>query len=165
MLRYIFIEGVFYVEYFNRDSLKDVSGIINFCIENSSRWALDVDRRPASDFEIAPLSTPLMDVPMRASNRPLYLFVHQGSCEHLIHIKNIRLRHQLDGALELGPIKTHHPIVVIRKCSICTKNVDLRDIRLVITVVVDCLLCGIPEWNEYNRSMFLLRDVLLSGSF
>lgn len=142
MSRYVFIEGNFYVEDDNESVLKDIEGIkyvcivyfwpmrmfcfiSSFCKANKCGWPLDQSQKQNNDFRIASMSTLLRDVPLRASNKLLYLYSHQGACEHLLHIRNVRMVHELDNpSLQFGPIQTKKPKLSIRKCSICEKTVS-----------------------------------------
>ena len=96
-----------------------------FCEKEKCGWSLDVSRKPSNEFQLASLSTPLSEIPLRASNKPRNLYVHQGACEHLIHIHNIRMQHVDDpSGLKFGPCRTQNTQVKIRKCSICEKTVS-----------------------------------------
>jgi len=120
--RYVFIEGVFYVDENDEAALEDIEGIRKFCEENKCGWPLDKSKMPAARFQLASLSTPLSEIPVRASNKPQYLYVHRGACEHLIHIHNVRLLHVDDSpALKFGPCRSQTAQIKVRKCSICEK--------------------------------------------
>lgn len=49
-----------------------------------------------------------------------YLYTHQGDCEHVIILTDVRLVHQDDCLdMKLYPLITHKHRVVTRKCSVC----------------------------------------------
>ena len=97
----------------------------DFCRVHGSGWPLDVSPSASCDFRVGSLSTPLKHIPLRASNKPLYLYAHRGGCEHLVHVRNVRLPHARDdSALQIGPIRTRTTHVTVRKCSICEKTVS-----------------------------------------
>eukprot|EP00210_Caulerpa_lentillifera_P007912 g7553.t1 len=122
--RYVFLEGTFYIEEGDESVLRDIEGISSFCQAHKCGWSLDQGQKTNHSFEIASMTTLLRDIPLRASNKLLYLYSHQGACEHLLHIRNVRMVHELDTpSLEFGPIRTKKPKLSIRKCSICEKTV------------------------------------------
>uniref|UniRef100_A0A9J8C7U2 snRNA-activating protein complex subunit 3 n=2 Tax=Cyprinus carpio TaxID=7962 RepID=A0A9J8C7U2_CYPCA len=49
-----------------------------------------------------------------------YLYTHQGDCEHVVILTDVRLVHQDDCLdMKLYPLITHKHRVVTRKCSVC----------------------------------------------
>ncbi|KIY44452.1 hypothetical protein FISHEDRAFT_77645 [Fistulina hepatica ATCC 64428] len=104
-------------------------------------------------IEIAPRnahSTRLDTLTLRL-NEP-YWILHQGNCEHIFVVDEIRMRHPHDH--ENGyPLTTHAAPILMANCRLCTK------VPATLSVVGDlrlgdspCLICG-PCWRNMGSSV------------
>lgn len=75
--------------------------------------------RDFPDFKTAKMEdTSFYDLKMKVGFP--YLYTHQGDCEHVVILTDVRLVHQDDCLdLKLYPLITHKHRVVTRKCSVC----------------------------------------------
>ncbi|KAM6972841.1 snRNA-activating protein complex subunit 3 [Aplochiton taeniatus] len=105
---FFYFEGVFYND-MRSPECQDISTIV---IE----WAKSRNLPTYTQAKME--DTRLVDLKVKLGYP--YLYCHQGDCEHLVIITDIRLSHK-DDCLDkrLYPLLTHKHRVVTKKCSVC----------------------------------------------
>ncbi|KAI3352383.1 hypothetical protein L3Q82_005349 [Scortum barcoo] len=105
---FFFFEGVFY----NDMRFPECQDISMTTIE----WAKAHNFPPFSQAKME--DTLLVDLKVKVGFP--YLYCHQGDCEHLVIITDIRLTHKNDCLdKKLYPLVTHKHRVVTQKCAVC----------------------------------------------
>ncbi|KAF7658605.1 hypothetical protein LDENG_00010520 [Lucifuga dentata] len=105
---FFFLEGVFY----NDMRFPECQDISMTTIE----WAKSRNFPLFSQAKME--DTQLVDLKVKVGFP--YLYCHQGDCEHLVIITDVRLAHKNDCLnKKLYPLLTHKHRVVTRKCAIC----------------------------------------------
>ncbi|KNE68723.1 hypothetical protein AMAG_13364 [Allomyces macrogynus ATCC 38327] len=105
-----------------------------------------------------PMGLRLSDLTLRI-NAP-YAFVHQGGCEHLVVVQNIRLRHHVEDAGAVFPRTAFRSHTLRPKCAIC----DFRPVKFVTyndrgAGSNPCRWCSECYYSvHYNKANELLYD-------
>ncbi|XP_010886696.1 snRNA-activating protein complex subunit 3 isoform X2 [Esox lucius] len=105
---FFYFEGVFYND-MRYPECQDIS-------ETSIEWAKTRDFPPFAKAKME--DTCFYDLTLKVGYP--YLFCHQGDCEHVVIVTDIRLAHR-DDCLDrkLYPLLTHKHRVLTRKCAVC----------------------------------------------
>ncbi|XP_030005153.1 snRNA-activating protein complex subunit 3 [Sphaeramia orbicularis] len=105
---FFFFEGVFY----NDMRFPECQDISMTTIE----WAKACNAPPYSKAKME--DTRLVDLKIKVGYP--YLYCHQGDCEHLVIITDIRLTHKNDCLNKtLYPVLTHKDRLMTQKCAVC----------------------------------------------
>ncbi|XP_028264580.1 snRNA-activating protein complex subunit 3 [Parambassis ranga] len=105
---FFFFEGVFY----NDMRFPECQDISMTTIE----WAKSRNFPPYSQAKME--DTQFVDLKVKVGFP--YLYCHQGDCEHLVIITDVRLVHKNDCLdKKLYPLLTHKHRIVIQKCAVC----------------------------------------------
>ncbi|XP_043969285.1 snRNA-activating protein complex subunit 3 [Gambusia affinis] len=105
---YFFFEGVFYND-MRYPECQDISS-------TTIDWAKSHNYPQFSSAKME--DTRLVDLTVKVGFP--YLYCHQGDCEHLVIITDVRLAHRSDCLdTDLYPLLTHKNRLVTQKCSVC----------------------------------------------
>ncbi|XP_014905444.1 snRNA-activating protein complex subunit 3 [Poecilia latipinna] len=105
---YFFFEGVFYND-MRYPECQDISS-------TTIDWAKSHNYPPFSTAKME--DTRLVDLKVKVGFP--YLYCHQGDCEHLVIITDVRLAHRSDCLdTDLYPLLTHKNRLMTQKCSVC----------------------------------------------
>ncbi|XP_054875892.1 snRNA-activating protein complex subunit 3 [Poeciliopsis prolifica] len=105
---FFFFEGVFYND-MRYPECQDISS-------TTIDWAKSHNFPPFSTAKME--DTRFVDLKVKVGFP--YLYCHQGDCEHLVIITDVRLAHRSDCLdMDLYPLLTHKNRLVTQKCSVC----------------------------------------------